>query len=107
MKRRDFVKTVAMSGMAIAASDTIANLLAQSPSGRVMDSKFKGLSDIALMEAKRGGCTYADIRFTRSTSRGVNANGGNRDADDALGGFGGGRGGGGRVVAAVAVEDGV
>jgi len=96
MKRRDFVKTVAMSGMAIAASDTIANLLAQSPNGRVMDSKFKALSDISLMEAKKGGCTYADIRFTRSTSRGVNANGGNRDADDALGGFGGGRGGGGR-----------
>ena len=99
MKRRHFVKTMAMSGMAVAASDVIADLIAQSPSGRVLESKFKGLSDVALMEARRGGCTYADIRFTRSTSRGVNANGGNRDADD-LGGFGGGgrggRGGGGR-----------
>ena len=37
-----------MSGMAIAASDTIANLLAQSPKGRVLESKFKGLSDVAL-----------------------------------------------------------
>ena len=95
MKRRDFVKTVAMSGMAFAASDAIADLIAQSPSGRVLESKFKGLSDVALMEARRGGCTYADIRFTRRTSRGVNASGGNRDADEAAFG-GGGRGGGGR-----------
>ena len=60
MNRRDFVKTVAISGVAIAASDTIADLLAQSPKGRVLDSKFKGLSDIALTEAKKVGCTYAD-----------------------------------------------
>jgi TldD protein len=93
MHRRDFVKTVAMSGMAIAASDAIADLLAQSPKGRVLESKFKGLSDVALTEAKRLGCTYADIRFTRRTNRGVNASGGNRDEDE-IGGFGGGRGGG-------------
>lgn len=80
-----------MSGVAIAASDAIADLLAQSPKGRVLDSKFKGLSDIALTEAKRLGCTYADIRFTRRTNNGVNASGGNRDAAEA--GFGGGRGG--------------
>ncbi|MEO5568603.1 MAG: TldD/PmbA family protein [Gemmatimonadaceae bacterium] len=104
MKRRDFVKTVAMSGLAIAASDAIADLLAQSPKGKVLESKFKGLSDIALTEAKRLGCTYADIRFTRNTNAGVNASGGNRDAAEAefegggggRGGGGGGRGGGGR-----------
>ena len=99
MKRRDFVKTVAMSGIAVAAGDTIADLIAQSPKGRVLESKFKGLSDIALAEAKRIGCTYADIRFTRNTNSGVNASGGNRDASEAggPGGFpaGGGRGGGG------------
>src|SRR5688500_330438 len=96
MKRRDFVKTVAMSGMAIAASDGIADLLAQSPKGKVLESKFKGLSDVALTEAKRLGCTYADIRFTRNTNAGVNASGGNRSAEEALaGGGGGGRGGGG------------
>src|SRR5688500_14037287 len=100
MKRRDFVKTVALSGVAIAAtdrfaSDTIGNLLAQSPRGRVLDSKFKGLSDVALTEAKRHGCTYADIRFTRNTNRGVNASGGNRDAAEAGFGGRGGRGGGG------------
>jgi len=101
MKRRDFVKTMALSGAAVAASDLIGELIAQTPQGRVLQSKFKGLADVALMQAKTSGCTYADIRFTRSTNNGVNASGGNREFDD-LGGFGGGggrgggRGGGGR-----------
>ena len=97
MKRRDFVKTMAISGMAVAASDLMGDLIAQTPQGKVLQSKFKGLADIALAQAKQAGCTYADIRFTRATNNGVNANGGNRDFDD-LGGFGGGggRGGGGR-----------
>jgi TldD protein len=102
MKRRDFVKTVALSGMAVAASDLVGDLLAQSPTGKVLESKFKGLSDVALGEAKTLGCTYADIRFTRSVNSGVNANGGNREFEGfgafgggGRGGRGGGRGGGG------------
>jgi TldD protein len=101
MKRRDFVKTVALSSMAVAASDIVGDLIAQTPQGKVLESKFKGLSDIALLEAKTQGCTYADVRFTRNTNSGVNANGGNREFDDFGGGFGGrgggrgGRGGGG------------
>jgi TldD protein len=95
MKRRDFLTTMAMSGMAVAASDLIADLIAQTPKGRVLESKFKGLADIALSEAKANGCTYADIRFTRATNNGVNASGGNRDFED-FGGFGGGGRGGGR-----------
>jgi TldD protein len=94
MKRRDFVKTMAMSGVAIASSDVIADLIAQSPRGRVLESKFKGLADIALMEAKRGGCSYADIRFTRNANAGVSASGGTGRGGEG-GGFGG-RGGGGR-----------
>ena len=99
--RRDFLKTAGAAGIVIAGSDLIADLLAQTPPGRVLDSKFKGLSDIALAEAKTLGCSYADIRFTRSTSSGFNANGGNPipgSADDPAAGFGGrgGRGGGGR-----------
>ncbi len=89
MKRRDFVKTIAMSGVAIAGSDVIADLIAQTPQGKVLESKFKGLSDIALTEAKRQGCSYADIRFTRNTNSGVNASGGNRDFEG-FGAFGGG-----------------
>jgi TldD protein len=94
MKRRDFVKTVALSGMAVAASDLVGDLIAQTPQGKVLESKFKGLSDIALLEAKTQGCTYADVRFTRTTNSGVNASGGNREFDDAGGGFGGGGRGG-------------
>ena len=97
MKRRDFVKTVALSGMAI-ASDLVGDLIAQSPQGKPLESTFKGLSDVALAEAKRNGCSYADIRFTRRTNSSVNASGGNSDFEG-LGGFGGGggRGRGGRA----------
>jgi TldD protein len=102
--RRDFIKTVGATGIVLAGSDLIGDLLAQTPPGRVLDSKFKGLSDIALKEAKTLGCSYADIRFTRSTNSGVNASGGNPvpGAEDignfgggGRGGRGGGRGGGG------------
>jgi TldD protein len=96
--RRDFLKTAGAAGIMIAGSDLIADLLAQTPPGRVLDSKFKGLSDIALKEAQSLGCSYADVRFTRSTNSGVNATGGNPipgSPDDPAGGFGrGGRGGG-------------
>src|SRR4051794_29855891 len=100
--RRDFLKTVGAAGIVLAGSDIIGDLLAQTPPGRVMDSKFKGLGDIALKEAKTLGCSYADVRFTRSTNTNANANGGNPvpgGPDDpggfgGFGGFGGGRGGG-------------
>src|SRR5215470_1356881 len=91
--RRDFLKYTGATGLVFASSDLIADLIAQSPKGNPQTSMFKGLSDIALGEAKKAGCTYADVRFTRSVSSGVNASGGSdRDAD---GGFGGGRGRGG------------
>ena len=96
MHRRDFVKTMALSGAAIAASDLVGDLIAQTPQGKVLESRFKGLADVALAEAKLTGCSYADIRFTRRTNSSVNANGGNSDFADAFGGRGGrgGRGGG-------------
>ena len=98
--RRDFIKTVGAAGLVVAGSDLIADLLAQTPPGRVMDSKFKGLADIALKDAKAAGCSYVDIRFTRSTNSGVNASGGNpvpgaEDVGNFGGGGRGGRGGGG------------
>ena len=105
--RRDFVKAATIGAVAIAASDRIAELIAQSPQGKVLESKFKGLSDLVLAEAKRLGCTYADVRFTRNfNGGGVNANGnagGGRGGAGGGGAFpgggggrGGGRGGGGR-----------
>src|SRR6185436_14017456 len=94
--RRDFLKYTGASALLIASSDVVGELIAQSTAKDPLQSPFKGLSDIALGEAKKAGCTYADVRFTRSVSSGVNANGGN-DRNNA-GGFGGrgGRGGGGR-----------
>jgi len=71
MKRRDFVKTLGATGIALYASDLVGDLLAQSPKGQVLQSRFKGLSDIALAEAKRLGCSYADIRFTRNINDSV------------------------------------
>ncbi len=87
------MKTLGMSGMAVAASDVIGDLIAQTPQGKVLESKFKGLADVALGDAKTQGCSYADIRFTRTTNSGVNASGGNRDFEG-FGGFGGGGRGG-------------
>src|SRR5262249_42743060 len=92
--RRDFLKYTAGSALVIASSDLVGELLARSPKGNPMTSSFKGLADIALAAAKSAGCSYADIRFTRSVTSGANANGG--PDREAAGGFGGGgRGGGG------------
>jgi TldD protein len=91
--RRDFLKYTAGATFVIASTGLVGELLAQSPKGNPMTSPFKGLSDIALGDARTGGCSYADIRFTRSVNSSVNASGG--PDRDAAGGFGGGRGGGG------------
>src|SRR5262249_23591819 len=93
--RRDFLKYTAGSTLLLASSDLVGELLAQSPKGNPMTSSFKGLADIALATAKQAGCSYADVRFTRSVSSGVNASGGpDRDAAGGAFGGGGGRGGG-------------
>jgi TldD protein len=66
--RRTFIKQAGAAGVALAASDLIADLLAQTPPGTVLKSKFKGLADIVLGEAKLAGCSYADVRFTMTSS---------------------------------------
>jgi len=71
MQRRNFVKSLSAAGLALYASDLVGDLVAQSPRGQVLQSSFKGLSDIALGEAKRRGCSYADIRFTRNVNDSV------------------------------------
>jgi len=97
--RRDFLKGLgATAALSLYSHDLVAEIIATSPKGRAADSKFKGLSDIVLKEAKLGGCTYADVRFTLT----ANVPGGSAnfrtDATGAPlpgGGAGGGRGGGG------------
>jgi TldD protein len=91
--RRQFLKGLGASAVVLASSDVIADLIAQSAKGQPLQSKFKGLADVALAEAKRAGCSYADIRFTRTlTLPGVTVTGGTAEPG---GGFGGRRGGGG------------
>ena len=52
MKRRQFVKTLSATGVALYASDLVGDLMAQSPKARVMESRFKGLSDVALSRSE-------------------------------------------------------
>ena len=97
--RRSFIKTVGAAGLVMASRDLISDLLAQSPQGNVLKSKFKGLADIVLTEAKQQGASYADVRFTMNVGLpGVNATfnaaGGAGAAGGFPGGGGGGRGGG-------------
>src|SRR4051812_41133839 len=92
--RRDFIKKVgqgaaATGSIALFSNDLVQDLLAQTPAGNVRASKFKGLSDIVLTEAKNGGCTYADVRFTMT----LNPPGGMANYNAAGGAGGGGRGG--------------
>ena len=47
----------------------IAELLAQSAPGKVLESKFKGLADQVLAEAKRLGCTYAAFHGSGPSTR--------------------------------------
>ncbi|MDB4877897.1 MAG: TldD/PmbA family protein [Gemmatimonadetes bacterium] len=104
--RRDFIKGAAATGaLALLSHDLVAQIVAQGPTGRVLESKFKGLSDIVLGEAKRGGCSYADVRFTltasppgatvnfRTAADGAAAGRGGRGAGAGAGGAGGGGGG--------------
>src|SRR3954469_23271855 len=100
--RRHFIKTVAATTAmtTLYHRDLMADIIATSPTGRVKESKFKGLADIALAEGKLAGTSYTDIRFTMT----ANPPGGTAafSADGAAGrggrggrGAGGGGGGGG------------
>ena len=104
--RRDFIKGMgAGAALSLYSHDLIAELIALSPRGRVLETRFKGLADIVLGEAKLAGCSYADVRFTLNTNLpGASANfgetpgggRGGRGGGGGGGGFGGRGGGGGR-----------
>ena len=103
--RRNFLKYAGSSAaVGFYSRDLISNILATSPTGRVLETRFKGMADIVLAEAKTAGASYADVRFTlTSTLPGATANfnsggrggcgGGGRGGGGGGGGFGGGRGG--------------
>ena len=93
--RRNFIKTFgAGAALTLYSRDLFGQILADSPKGRVMETKFKGLADIVLGEAKLAGCSYADVRFTMNSSLpGGTANFRTAGAGGPGGGFGGGGGG--------------
>ena len=94
--RRDFIRTIGKGAAGAAAfslysNELMAGIIADSPKGNAMETRFKGLADIVLGEAKRAGCTYADVRFTMT----ANLPGGTAQFRTAgTGGPGGGGGGG-------------
>ena len=95
--RRDFIKKFgAGAALTLYSRDLFGQILADSKKGAPLETKFKGLADIVLAEAKLAGCSYADVRFTMNSSLpGATAN--FRAGGAAPGGFGGfGGGGGGR-----------
>jgi TldD protein len=113
--RRNFVKGVGVAGAGLLFADQlrgaelISDLIATSPTGRPYETKFKGMADIVLGEAKLAGCSYADVRFTLNAnipggtasfaaagSRGAGGGRGGRGGGGGRGGFGG-RGGGNNV----------
>ena len=94
--RREFIKGIGATAAvsALYSRDLVAELIASAPSGRVLESKFKGMADIALAEAKLGGSSYADIRFTMTTNPPGAMMNYRVDGDGAAAGGGrGGRGG--------------
>ena len=68
----------------------------QEPAPPVRDPRYREWSTVALAEAKRLGCSYADIRFTRNRSQSLTLrngqifSGGGRFGGDGFGGRGGG-----------------
>ena len=96
MKRRDFVKTMAMSGVAVAASDIVADLIAQTPQGKVLESKFKGLVGHRARRSQDGRAAAMRTSASRVARQRGNASGGNRDFDDLAVEAGRWSGGGGR-----------
>ena len=68
----------------------------QEPTPALHDPRYREWSAVALGEAKRLGCTYADIRFTRNRSQSISLRNGQLSAPVGfLGGGFGSRGGGG------------
>jgi TldD protein len=70
--RREFSRTVGLGavGLTLAPSVIYARPSQAQPS-LVKDPKFRGWAEEALREARRLGCSYADIRFTMNRSNGI------------------------------------
>jgi TldD protein len=70
--RREFIQSVGAGavGLGLVGSGISARAL-DDPFPKTHDPKYREWSTLALGEAKRLGCSYADIRFTRNRSHGL------------------------------------
>jgi TldD protein len=95
--RREFVKTLGASALAVRALGGAAIYAQDSlPAFPMREPKYRNWSEHALKTAKQLGCTYADIRFTRNRAQTLNVRNGQLTSGfQGFGGFGGGAGGGG------------
>jgi TldD protein len=97
--RREFLKVLGAGAIATGVpSWTFARAVdpAQEPMPALHDPRYREWSTVGLAEAKRLGCSYADIRFTRNRSQSLSirngqiATGGGRFGGDGFGGRGSG-----------------
>ncbi len=97
--RREFLKVLGAGAVAAGVPPwTYARTVYpdQEPTPPVRDPRYREWSGVALAEAKRLGCSYADIRFTRNRSQSLTLRngqiftGGGRFGGDGFGGRGGG-----------------
>src|SRR5215208_1255289 len=70
--RREFARTVGLGAIGLSLAPSLLQARqASNPFPPVKDPKYRSWSEDALREAKRLGCTYADIRFTLNSSSGI------------------------------------
>jgi TldD protein len=97
--RREFLKVLGAGAVAAGMPRwAFARAIdpAQEPTPALHDPRYREWSAVALGEAKRLGCTYADIRFTRNRSQSISLRNGQLSTPTGfLGGGFGSRGGGG------------
>jgi TldD protein len=87
--RRRFLETTALGTMALglAGPGLYARRL-DDPFPKLKDPKYREWGALALAEAKRLGCTYADVRFTRNRSHGLRVRNGRLTSGDGPVNFG-------------------
>jgi TldD protein len=72
ISRRDFTRTVGLGAVALGVRPGLVFARqSTSPVPQVKDPKYRTWSEDALKDARRLGCSYADIRFTFNRSNGV------------------------------------
>jgi len=69
--RRDFAKTLGLGAIGLSLGPAVFARQTTAPFPAIKNPKYRNWSEDALREAKRLGCTYADIRFTLNRSNGV------------------------------------